>query len=417
MVASSVEWYLDALTFIAPSTPPEGRMKPIQKGCPFDCGPCKSHQQRVFVPIVPITSTLSKETFASIVSHVGETQDEIDSIEFTGSEPTIHHELPTFLTMSREAGIRHVTLSTDGLTSLTEDDATMLADYDARVALTLDAFDETTTLAVVELLEKHGVTITLRPAVALALTESDMLPLAQLFLTKPNICSLELHTLTKLSAMNEGAPPARTTTPDLHRVIGAATSGKIAWTDFVPSPLAHPHCYSICYLLALDDGGYVPYTRFMSRALLFELLGDSIYIRPHEKTEEAFLRAIDALSESAEHLPQAASVVRTLKRLINEMFPPGAVVPLARREKIADRAIKAIYIHSHMDVESFDVSRVMKCSVGVPEADGTNIPLCAYNVVYRDTDARAAEPAALDPTAGVASAARRSVARSLPIVR
>src|SRR4051794_7452744 len=56
LVASSVDWYLDALSFIAPSTPPRGETKPVKAGCPFDCGPCKSHQQKVYMPVIPITS-------------------------------------------------------------------------------------------------------------------------------------------------------------------------------------------------------------------------------------------------------------------------------------------------------------------------------------------------------------------------
>src|SRR4051812_21869938 len=56
LVSSSVAWYLDALSFIAPSTPPKRVLKTIEKGCPFDCGACPSHQQKVYLPVLPITS-------------------------------------------------------------------------------------------------------------------------------------------------------------------------------------------------------------------------------------------------------------------------------------------------------------------------------------------------------------------------
>ena len=32
MVASSVEWYLDALSFVAPNDPPKGALKPVEAG-------------------------------------------------------------------------------------------------------------------------------------------------------------------------------------------------------------------------------------------------------------------------------------------------------------------------------------------------------------------------------------------------
>ena len=44
----------------------------------------------------------------------------------------------------------------------------------------------------------------------------------------------------------------------------------------------------------------------------------------------------------------------------------------------------------------FDVARVMKCCVGVPETDGSNIPTCSYNVLYREKDRRFADPKMLD---------------------
>jgi len=90
-------------------------------------------------------------------------------------------------------------------------------------------------------------------------------------------------------------------------------------------------------------------------------------------------------------------VLATLKRLINEMFPPsGPPISIDARRKIAERASKAIYIHSHMDEENFDVSRIMKCCVGVPSPDGTNIPTCSYNVLYREKDRRFADPRMLE---------------------
>ena len=110
-------------------------------------------------------------------------------------------------------------------------------------------------------------------------------------------------------------------------------------------------------------------------------------------------------------LPESEQVLATLKRLINEMFPPsGPPLSIDERRKIAERASKAIYIHSHMDEENFDVSRIMKCSVGVPEADGSNIPTCAYNVLYREKDPRFAD-------AGMLKRMVETRPRSLPILQ
>jgi uncharacterized radical SAM superfamily Fe-S cluster-containing enzyme len=423
MIASSVEWYLDALSFLAPSTPPKGDIKPVKEGCPFDCGPCKSHQQEVVLPVVPITSAcnldcpicytvnknddahmLSKEHFAAILRHLRATHDDLDIINFTGGEPTLHPELPELLRMSREAGIRRLTVSTNGLKLTNEDYVRVMAEVDARIVLSLDTFDEaidktmlgaTTVkakLKVLDLLEKHDVTTTILPAVAAGLNDRDVPKLFELVLARPNVCSLEMHTLTFTGQGGVAFDRnSRITTPDLHRILEEHTGGAITGKDFVPSPLAHPHCYSICYLLMLDGGGFVPYARLLGREKLFELLGDSLYMQPTKKVEDALQTAMEELWADPDRLPESDRVLATIKRLLKEMFPPGGLDP-RERQKIGERASKAIYIHSHMDEETFDVARIMRCSVGVPEIDGSNIPTCSYNVLYREKDARFAAP-------------------------
>lgn len=419
VVANSVAWYVDALSFVSPHTPPK-QTKPVKEGCPFDCGPCASHQQKTYMPVVPITSAcnldcpicytvnknedahmLSNEGFQRILDALKAQHDDLDIINFTGGEPTLHPRLPELLRMARAAGIRRLTVSTNGLKLKDPDYVKALAEADARIVLSLDTFDPVVDqqmlgantvkhkLAVLDLLEQHDVTTTILPAVALGLNDKDVPRLLDLVLTRPNICSLEIHTLTFTGQGGVGfTRTARITIPDVHRLIGEATQGKVRPEDFVPSPLAHPHCYSICYLLMLDGGGFVPFTHFMPRGTLYELLGDSIYIQPREKVEEALRTALDDIFANPDKLPEAEAVMATLKRLLREMFPRTGALPLADRQRIAERASKAIYIHSHMDEETFDVARVMKCSVGVPEEDGSNIPTCSYNVLYREKDKR-----------------------------
>jgi uncharacterized radical SAM superfamily Fe-S cluster-containing enzyme len=41
-----------------------------------------------------------------------------------------------------------------------------------------------------------------------------------------------------------------------------------------------------------------------------------------------------------------------------------------------------------MDEASFDTDRVRQCCVGVPSADGGNVPTCSYNILYRERDPR-----------------------------
>jgi hypothetical protein len=435
LLASSAGWYLDALSFLVPTRPPRAP-RPVASGCPFDCGPCASHQEQVFLPVVPITSAcnldcpicytvnrdedafvLSREGFQATLDRLRAEHDDLDVINFTGGEPTLHPELPELLRMARRAGFRRLTVSTNGLRLADDAYVCELAAADARVVLSLGTLDDavdrrlvgaTTVKAktrALELLARHDVTTTILPAVAAGLNDREVPALLDLVPRSPNVCSLELHTLAFTGQGGAGFPrDARITIPDLHRVLDEASGGRLCANDFVPSPLAHPHCYSIAYLLVLDGedggarpslaGGWVPFTRFMSRAKLFELLADSLYLEPRESVERALADAIDEVWADPDRYPEAERILRTLKRLVRQMFPADGAISLDARRRIAERASKAVYIHAHMDEETFDVSRVMKCSVGVPEADGTSIPTCSYNVLYRERDPRFASPAA-----------------------
>ena len=451
LISSSVEWYLDALTFVAPSHPPSEVHRPVSAGCPFDCGPCSSHQQKVYLPVIPITSAcnldcpicytvnknddphyLSMDDFKTILGHLRRQHEELDIINFTGGEPTLHPHLPELLHAARAAGIERLTISTNGLRLLDEDYVRQLAAADARVVLSLDTFRRETDeallgahtvkakLKVLDLLAKHDVTTTILPAIATGYNDDEVPRLLDLVLTRHNLVSLEMHTLTFTGQGGVGFDrKARTTTPDLHRQVELGTGGRIRWRDFVPSPLAHPHCYSICYVLLLADGDYVPFTAFMPRADLFALLSDSLYIEPRERIESVLREAMDRLWAGPSEPPadgeglseeRTEAVLRALKQLLLQMFPQEKILTLRERQKIAERSIKAIYIHSHMDEESFDVSRIMKCSVGVPEIDGSNIPTCSYNILYREKDQRYIAPKTLERM----SEGRR---RSLPVLR
>lgn len=423
LVSSSVDWYLDAASFLAPNTPPKTVKKEVEKGCPFDCGPCESHQQKVYLPVVPITSACnldcpicytvnknedahqtSKEEMQAIIDHLIDEHDEVDIINFTGGEPTLNPLLPDFLQMCKDAGIERLTVSTNGIKLLDESYVKKLKAFDTRVILSLDTFDPEidkqllgantvkTKLKVLDLCEKHDVTVTILPAVAAGLNDRDVPELFRTVMNRSNTLSLELHTLCFTGQGGVGFNrQARITIPDLHERILEASEGKITPQDFVPSPLAHSHCYSICYILKLDDGGFVPFTKLVSRAQLYSLLSESLYIEPRESLENVFREIIDRLWADPDAVPEGEQVLITLKRLLKRMFPPGETLSIAERRRIVEKSSRAIYIHSHMDEENFDVSRIMKCCVGVPSADGTNIPTCSYNVLYREQDERFAD--------------------------
>jgi 7,8-dihydro-6-hydroxymethylpterin dimethyltransferase len=165
------------------------------------------------------------------------------------------------------------------------------------------------------------------------------------------------------------------------RAVCRASQGKLTFSDFVSRPSAHPLCYLICYMLKSGDS-LLPFARFAPRTGIEQLIGDSYLIRPGR--DDAFFT--DVINElyaqgRTEHLA-------TLRGLVEKLYPAGAALTDFDRQRIAESAVRTVYVHAHMDEDTFDCSRAMQCPDLVPAEPGRLIPACTYNLFYRMKDER-----------------------------
>ncbi|MBI4511489.1 MAG: radical SAM protein [Deltaproteobacteria bacterium] len=431
VVSSNAAWYDDVMSNPPVLTPPVA-IKDASQGCPFDCGPCTKHEQQIQLPIVPITSAcnldcpicythnrndgayhMSEAELLAILSHLRKAAPEKRIINLTGGEPTQHPAFERLVELCHEEGIRRITISTHGLRFLKDEWLLeRLAKLDARIILSFDSFKANVNkemlggqflegkLKVLALLEKHNVNTTLLPVLARGVNDEEVGAFVELALTKNCIRSVELHTMTftgqgGLNCDRRG----RYTTYDVLADIERQTHGALRVADFVPSPAAHPLCYLVTYLLQLEDGRWLPFPRFMDRSDLRALITGSLYLEPTVEVEQRLQDVINRIWSGEIVCPDSEIVLSTLKGLIGRMFAPG--LPTSERMRIGERSSKAVYVHSHMDEETFDTDRIRQCCVGIREPDETNIPSCAYNVLYRNRDSRfTTKPAASLTTLG-----------------
>lgn len=425
IVSPSADWY-DAVVGHAPVMTRPAPRKDVAQGCPFDCGPCTSHEQEVQLPIVPITSAcnldcpicythnknagayhMSEGELLAILHHLRQTDPERRIINLTGGEPTQHPAFERIVEACAAEGIHRITISTHGLRFLKDERLLeRLAAVNARIVLSFDSFEPATNqhmlggqflegkLRVLELLEKYQVDTTLLPVLARGVNDHEVGAFVKLALAKDFIRSVELHTMTFTG--HNGTTfdrRGRYTTYEVLQDLEAQTAGVLRVADFVPSPAAHPLCYLVTYVLRLDDGRWLPFPRFMTPTDLRELLAGMLYLEPTLQMERHLADVITRLWAGELACADADLVLAQLRRLTTAVFAPG----LDPRERLrrAEASSKAIYIHAHMDEDTFDTDRIRQCCVGIREPDGTNIPSCAYNTLYRDRDARFAErPAA-----------------------
>ena len=57
MLSTDAAWYERTRAIPTPVHAPRKVVRTIDKGCPFDCGACEAHAQRVRLPVVTITSS------------------------------------------------------------------------------------------------------------------------------------------------------------------------------------------------------------------------------------------------------------------------------------------------------------------------------------------------------------------------
>ncbi len=417
-LSTSAEWYEKTRAIVPRAAPPRTARREVERGCPFDCGPCTSHAQKIRMPVVTITSAcdldcpmcyvhnknegaffMSPEEFGRVLDHLVEgAAGDLDLINLTGGEPTLHPALPELVRMCHARGIHRVSVCSHGL-GLLRNDALLqeLAALGTRIALSFDTFEDATDkslngtrsvkqkLEVLERFERAGLDTTLIPVMTRGYNDHEIGRVIELGMRLACVRHLEVHTITYTGQGGAGFDRSgRISMLEVLERISETTGGLLVPSDFVPSPAAHSLCYQIAYLLRDPEGGpAIPFTRFMRAETLYDCLQDHLYLEPSPKLERALQDAIDRLWATGEH-PRALEL---LGGLLRRLFPKKPLSP-ADALRASEESVKAVYVHSHMDEDTFDVERAYQCCDSNAYADGSSVPVCNYNVLYREKEPR-----------------------------
>ncbi|MDC3955718.1 radical SAM protein [Polyangium jinanense] len=441
-LSTSAAWYERTRAIVPKEARPAKIRRPIEHGCPFDCGPCESHTQKVRLPVVTITSAcdldcpicyvhnknddafhMSREEFARVLDHLVEDHGgDLDIVNLTGGEPLLHPHLLEFVSMARARGIHRVSVCSNGVRLARDEDfVKRLADHGARIALSFDTFDKHVDRAlqgatlvdlktrVLSLLDKHQVDTTLIPVMTRGYNDKEVGRIIRMGLELSCVRHLEIHTITYTGQGGVSFDRSgRMSMLEVLESIEETTDGLLRVSDFVPSPSAHPLCYQIAYLLLDDEGGpALPFLRFLDPDTMYDCLADHLYLEPGTRLERALQDAIDMLWARGDEGDERG--LHLLDKLVRKLFPKDKRLSPAEALRVSERAAKAVYVHSHMDEETFDVERTYQCCDSNCYADGSTIPVCNYNILYREKEARFMEkPRVWGERAG---------RRSLPLVQ
>jgi uncharacterized radical SAM superfamily Fe-S cluster-containing enzyme len=367
---------------------------PVTSACNLDCPVCYTINKNTSPYFI------TRDDFKKILVQIREADPDMHLINFTGGEPLMHPEFAELVKMCRNAGIQRITISTNGLRFL-ENETLLerLTELDARIVFSFNSFHRAPYIAtagkdlleeklkILALLEKHRPSTTLLTVVALGINDQEIGGIVAYVLESDFIISSEIHTVA-FTGQSAGrfAQSTRLTTPDVIAGI-VKKNPDIGIDDFIPSPCAHPLCYAVCYLLKTENHGSVPFARFMKDEDIVRILSHSLYMHPDLETEEVMNDVLNDVWSRELNGETEALIIKQMRSMLEEIYPAKPIDYMTRQRR-AEQFIKAVYIHSHMDVANFDVQRARRCCVAVPDGNGSCIPTCAYNNIYRARDPR-----------------------------
>ncbi|NTU41489.1 MAG: radical SAM protein [Nitrospirales bacterium] len=419
VIASSVEWYLTVMKSRQATDRPRIYSRGVSRGCPYDCGLCTWHEKACNLPVFSITNAcnlqcpicftynrsdrryfMSADEFRSILDWISESEGYVDLINITGGEPTLHPDLFALLRLCDRNEIGRVTLNSNGIVLAEDEDfVRRLADHGVYVILSFNTLSPERSrrihgtdlvdikLRALDNLERHNVQTTLLNVSIKNLNDGEIGSFFDLMLQRPFIRSLTVQTMTYTGFGGSSFMPREHLPID--EVITNLTSNKngLSSDDFAPLPGSHPLCYSVCYLFH-DESHTVPLRRIFTSEEYSEILGAKYLIRPDEKFQELLRDKIGQIWAERDSYPQAEETLRLMKRMISLLYPSDRALSSSERQRRAEGFVKTIYIHSHMDEDTFDLSRIVRCGDLVPDVNRTYVPACAYNLLYRMKDER-----------------------------
>jgi len=329
------------------------------------------------------------------VDWIIESSQQVDLINITGGEPTLHPNIIDILHACKRPEIGRITMNSNGI-CLAEDYTLceQLADIGVYVILSFNTFDSDVSkhlhgcditalkLKAIDNLTRAGVRMTLLNVMIHKTNENAISSMLELMQQNDNILSLTVQTMTYTGQGGGNFGKTQHVPVDLAaQKVCEQSKGMLEFNDFITRPSAHPLCYLVCYMLK-SGREMLPFVRFAPREKIEKLIQNSYLICP-ENGDEFFSDIINQLYSEGktEHLV-------VLRKLVEKMYPPTISLTDFQRQRIAESAVRTIYIHTHMDEDTFDCSRAMLCPDQVPSEPGRLIPACTYNLFYRMQDER-----------------------------
>ncbi len=365
------------------------RLTKPNKGCPYDCGLCTSHNQRTCTALIEITSRCNLHCPICFADAGGGLHLPLDKIEtmlervfqqtggcnlqLSGGEPSLHPQLPEIIQLAAAKGFTFIQLNSNGL-RLAEEPEFCLALKKAglsSVFLQFDGLSDTiyTQLRGVPLLEKKkqaianlaavDIGIVLVPTLVSGINTDQLWDIIRFGLDRqPHVRGVHFQPVSYFGRYPHNFSPCHFTLPEVMTALEKQSGGILQTEHFQPPGCEHALC------------------SFSARYL---------------KEEDGSLCKIGNQTQKCDCAPKPAlqGAIQSIAVTARQWKNPDAV----KKEAIDDfdrflqRAKQFSFSVSAMafqDVWNLDLERLQGCCIHVATEGGKLIPFCSYNLTATD---------------------------------
>ena len=359
------------------------RAQPVEKGCPYDCGLCQSHERDGCCVLLELTNRCNLKCpvcFASAgeqkphdlsLEEIGKQYDLLMerggpfNIQLSGGEPTMRDDLDQIIALGREKGFSFFQLNTNGIRIAKEAGyADYLKEAGVSVAfLQFDGMDDAIyrTLRGADLLDikikaidnckAAGIPVVLVPTVAPGVNDHALGDILKFALSRtPHIRGVHIQPISYFGRCGLAAPEVRLTIPGVLRRIEKQMDGLMKITDFGGGGAESPYCSFHASYTRCKDGTIKALPRRRSQGCCVKSSEARDFVSQQWSGKAAGCDGDEATSSLDEFLQQVVENTFTVSGMVFQ------------------------------DAYNLDLDRLRRCYICEVDTDRGMVPFCAYNL-------------------------------------
>ncbi|MBQ7801509.1 MAG: radical SAM protein [Oscillospiraceae bacterium] len=355
----------------------------VEKGCPYDCGLCQSHERDGCCVLLELTNRCNLRCpvcFASAgeqkpkdltLEEIGRQYDLLMerggpfNIQLSGGEPTMRDDLPEIIALGKSKGFTFFQLNTNGVRLAEEAGyAEKLAKGGVSVVfLQFDGLDDeiyrtlrgrpllSVKRKAIENCREAGLPVVLVPTVAPGVNDHSLGEILRFALERmPHIRGVHIQPISYFGRCGLEAPAMRLTIPRMLRIIEEQTHGLMKSGDFGGGGAESPYCSFHASYMRKADGSMKALPRRRSQCCCVKSSDARDFVSQQWSGKAAYADGDEATSALDAFLQQAVDNTFTVSGMLFQ------------------------------DAWNLDLDRLKRCYICEVDTDLGMVPFCAYNL-------------------------------------